>query len=424
MTDSMGDGSAASPQSERPPKRTISRGRRALFIVIALALGLLAAGLLCEATFRVLARVASADEIREGTGASSEPDPRWGWRPVQGSFRLATREFDSTGHVNSLYMNDDPYDPQADGSRTRILVLSDSHTFPVGASVDESWAKRLERGLGEVYAPHEFRCYNASAPGYSMHQYLVRLIDQGPLLEPHYVVVGLSYATDLYDLLPPDHGGWMSGPGLQMARDYFDLDDNGTLVERRWDPDDVAPEQQAGRRNVARAVRSVLSNLATFRYLRRSSLALFVGSKVKLGGQSLWPNMEVVVEREIAPGHEYGWRLFCALLERIQQESRALGAELIVVGIPYLPQVYDEIWQQTFGGDSRFSPTAANERVRAFCEEQGIVYIETLDALRDAHEQTGRWMHHRRDAHPTPEGHEVIARTVLEAEVFVPRAKQ
>jgi lysophospholipase L1-like esterase len=373
---------------------------------LTLAISAGAAFTLCEGLFRVLEWRESLSAVE--AGELHEPDPRWGWRPSVGGFRRATSEFDVTGQINELHMNDAPVNAAEEARLTRLLVLGDSHTFAIGASMEQTWVKVLERRLDEQAGADRFRCYNAAAIGYNLHQYLLRLIDQGPLVRPHYVVVGLSYATDFYDLLPPDRGGWVYG-GLK-ARDYFDFDEAGRLVERHSEPE--AREEPAGA-NPARTVRGVLDNFATFRFLRRSKLALFIGSHVRFGGQSMWPNMEVVVEREISPRHDYQWQLALALLKRIHEETRRLDAELIVVGVPYLAQVYDDIWAVTFGGDERYNRTAATARVREWCESEGIAYVETLDAFQDRIRESGRWLHFPKDAHPTPEGHELIAETLL-----------
>jgi lysophospholipase L1-like esterase len=315
-------------------------------------------------------------------------------------------------------MNDmAPYDAAADAGATRILALGDSHTAAVGVSGHETWVAQLERRLNETQPSARFVCHNAAAVGYSLHQYLTRLLDQGPVVAPHYVIVGFSYATDLFDLLPPDRGGWIYG--AKLARVYWDLD-QGKLVEKYWASD--APSGAApAPRSLALSLRSFLEHFATFRYLRRSPLALTIGARVRPGGQSLWPNMEVIVEREPNPELQYQWELALALLRKLDEEATRLGAKLIVVGIPYLPQVYDDIWDATFGGDARFSPTAASERVSRFLAAEGIAYVEARDAMREYVREHGRWVHHRRDGHPTAEGQAVIAEAVLAAHLVEPR---
>jgi hypothetical protein len=398
----------------------IPQSRRRIFGLIAFGLAFLVAGMLVEGIFTVLERIGQSGSFREGDGGRWARDSRWGWKATPGTFRKVTPEFDVTGNINRLFMNDYPFDADADRSKIRVMVLGDSHTFATGASMEDTWPKVLERGLNLKYGAGSFRIYNASTIGYSLHQYLLRLIDQGELLRPHYVVVGLTYVSDLYDLLPPDHGGWLFDDGA--ARDYFDLDDSGELVEKHWDPSTRDGEVDSDRKppSIARRIRGFGSHFATFRYLLRSKLFLFIGTHIRIGEESLWPNMEVVLEREVSPRHEYQWRLARALLLRIRDESRRLGAELIVVGIPYLPQVYDEVWEATFGGNPAYSRVAAIERVTAWCASNGITYVDTLDGYRESTKRLGRWLHHRKDAHPTAEGHQVIAETVLDAGIIQP----
>src|SRR5262249_23747225 len=155
-----------------------------------------------------------------------------------------------------------PFDAQADAEATRILALGDSHTLAVGASRDETWVKRLEVQLGAKWPDKRVRTYNAGCSGYSVHQYLLRLIDQLPLVKPHYVVVGFAYASDLYDLLPPARGGWTYGETLE--RDYFDFDEDGKLVERHSNPA-ATGNDAAGEKHASNTVRQFLDNFATFR---------------------------------------------------------------------------------------------------------------------------------------------------------------
>lgn len=392
---------ARTRNSQAAPRGRLSVGRKVGFIAGTLAAAGIAAGIFSEAVFRVV-EARAGKVVFEGSADWYAPNARWGWHAKPGWFRNSTPEFEVSGVVNADYMHDAPIDRTADAKSTRILALGDSLTFAIGAKAEETWAKVLERKLNSR-KNGTFRTYNAAGVGYNLHQYLLRLIDQGPALRPHYVVVGLSYATDLYDLLPPDRGGWIYGNELE--RDYFDFDHNGRLTLRHW-----TPGQNDGAK--VDSLRQVLGNSATFRVLRRSPLALYIGGRVRIGGKSLWPNMEVIVEREVSAAHEYQWRLAEALIEQMSAESRRLGAELIVVGVPYLPQIYDEVWNITFGGNERFNRAAAGERVAKFCAKRGIVYVETLDEFRRRATASGRWLHYRKDGHPTPEGHELIADVV------------
>lgn len=415
MSNSAGATTAPNSQAARAGR---PRRRRWTFRLLALSLSLLLAFGLTEAFFRVLEWQARRQYAYEGRGGQWLPDARWGWRPSPGPFRETTSEFSVVGNISDLFMNDRPILP-ADSKRTRILALGDSHTYAVGASWNETWPFQLEEMLNNskpAESPERFRVYNAGCIGYSLHQYLHRLIDQGPLVKPHYVIVGVSFATDLFDLLPPDHGGWAYGEGLE--RDYFDFDAQGTLVSKHWKP--TAAGATASAASQAAGLRQFLGNFATFRYLRRSKLALWVGSKVRIGGQSLWPNMEVVVEKVISPEHEYAWKLAYALLLRMRDEAKKQGAELIVLGIPYLPQVYDDVWQVTFASNPNYDRDAGPKRLAAWCMQNQIRYVESCDLLRERSKAAGRWLHYALDAHPTPEGQKVLAETLYTSHAFKP----
>jgi lysophospholipase L1-like esterase len=401
-----------------PPKR--SRARRLLARVATLLASLLFCALVVEGAFRVLSERELAKSYHHGVGGVFEREPRWGWRPTRGEFEIGSSEFVMKGSVNALFMNDVPPDPEADRARTRVLALGDSHTYAVGASMEETWPKVLERELDAQSPGHEFRTYNAGMVGYNLHQYLLRLIDQGPIVKPHYVLVGLAYATDLYDLTPPDRGGWAYG-WPDQPRDYFDFDGSGALTERHWTPPAPGAGPSADDRETASTrARRLLSNFATFRYLWRSNLALRAGANLRLDGRSLWPNMDVIVSEHLDEQQQYQWRLAEALIVRLKQESDRQGARMVLVGIPYLPQVYDEIWQMTFAGKPGYSPTIAIERMRAFCQQNGIDYVDTRDAIRERVGSAGHWLHYRKDAHPTPEGHAVIAHTIAQAGLIKP----
>lgn len=410
---------SSAPSKPAPPSPQMRRRQRRAK-VLALVVSLTFSAIMLEGVFRFIEHGEIGKEYHRGEGGLPLPDARWGWKMSPGAFEQGTSEFSVVGDVNAMFMNDDAVDLAADKAKTRVLALGDSHTFAVGVSKDETWAKVLQRDLVTATGK-PFRVYNDGCSGYNLHQYLLRLIDHGPTLRPDYVVVGFSYATDLFDLLPPEHGGWTYGAPTQ-PRDYFDFDAAGVLEERHWLPPEEGATGPGKTVSGAMLVRGFANNFATVRYLRRSKLALFIGSHVTVGGQSLWPNMDVVVEKDVGPGREYTWRLAKALLLKMKVESDKLGAKLVIAGIPYLPQVYDEVWGSTFGGNEKYSKTAAIERIRTFCDANGIRYVDTLDALHDRAQKAGHWLHHKHDAHPNREGQEVIAEVIAASGALPPIA--
>jgi hypothetical protein len=228
----------------------------------AVAIGLLMGLVVMEGGFRYLESLDNAKRGMEGA-CGQLFDDRWGWKLPPGNCRVRDPEFTASISTNSLWMNDEPYQPGADDAKTRILALGDSHTQAVGVNTMETWPKYLQRDLNARFGEGRFRVYNAGTGAYNVHQYLLRLIDQGPVVKPDYVVVGFGYASDLYDLLSPEHGGWAFFSTL--PRTYFDFDANGTLVEKHWAPPSEGAEAPPAPVDQARAVRAFLEKFATFR---------------------------------------------------------------------------------------------------------------------------------------------------------------
>src|SRR5262245_14523296 len=162
--------------------------------------------------------------------AENVPDPQLGWLPKPGNYRHVTPEFDIPISVNSLNMNDREYGPADLVSTNRILVVGDSHTFAIGASPSQTWSKLLEARL----FPGRKNGFvaNAAVIGYSVGQYLERFRGLKEKFRPSLVLVGFSMATDLYDLMPPDHGQFVYGGNA--GRVYFDLEPNGELIEKKY----------------------------------------------------------------------------------------------------------------------------------------------------------------------------------------------
>jgi hypothetical protein len=206
----------------------VSKERTIVLRLAALLIGLLIALGIAEVVFRVLERREAALFAYEGSGGLWIPDTRWAWKPAPGWFRVRYPEFVAEGNVNEHFMNDVPVDPVADAALTRIYAVGDSHTFATGVSQPDTWPKQLERLLNRD--ARRYRVYNAGTTGYNMHQYVLRVTDQGPIVKPNVVIVAVTFASDFFDLLPPDHGGWIHGESLE--RNYFDFDERGELVER------------------------------------------------------------------------------------------------------------------------------------------------------------------------------------------------
>jgi hypothetical protein len=149
---------------------------------------------------------------------------------------------------------------------------------------------------------------------------------------------------------------------------------------------------------------------ALYRRLRSSSVALRIASAWHPLGDSLWPGPDTAMKKVLSAEEQYRWDLVAAVLARLRDEARAIGCQVVVVLLPYLPQVYDDVWRDSFGRrPQEYDRWIASERMRSLCERAGIGFVDTTPRLVDESRRRGRRFHFADDRHPTREGHVLIA---------------
>jgi len=148
--------------------------------------------------------------------------------------------------------------------------------------------------------------------------------------------------------MPPGQNGFVFAN--DTGRVYFDLDSRGKLVEI----DDLAGEtlNLSGDELplTARMTRWISGHSILFQRFKRSRLAMWLAVHYgTFSGCNLWPGGETVLRRELQDLDAYRWALFEKVLHQLGEEARESGREVMRVNIPYRPQVYDEVWQASFG---------------------------------------------------------------------------
>src|SRR5262245_16647459 len=279
----MREGDPSQAGQHVPSTRRV-RVLAALLVVLALCLMLVVA--------EWVARALEPKQVIHGY-TSYPRDPELGWTPPIGKATVTTHEFTAHYDVNELGMNDEPVSA-AEKPPVRLLALGDSHTFAVGVDWDEAWPNVLE-GLLRGGNGRDVAVYNAGVVGYSLGQYLLRMRQLAPVLDPQLVLIGFSMATDVQDLIPPRMGGFVYGN--PWGRVYFDLDEAGTLIEKRELVGmDVPPSPEASR---GRFLRALTSSFALSRRLKRSRLAMSIAAHLSGRGLSLWQGTETTVLKDL-----------------------------------------------------------------------------------------------------------------------------
>jgi lysophospholipase L1-like esterase len=337
-------------------------------------------------------------------------DPDLGWLPKPGKYKFTTPEYSTDVSINSLNMSDREVTQSDLQSETRILALGDSHTAASGVSTYETWPKRLEARLfpnreGGVV-------WNAAVAGYSVGQYLERFRGLKDRLRPTLVLVGFSMATDLYDLIPPERGGFVYGG--DASRVYFDLSSNGELIEKTYSSTSIGASEMSRKQDISSRIRGFLEGFSLYSRLKRSNLAMWIA--VHLPGRvALWHGLDTALKKELTEDDKYRWLLAERILAKLVSEAQEIETKVAIVNIPYLAQVYDATWAASFGTrPDMYDRWIAGRRLAELCQTIGAIYIDTTDAFVSATRERHKWLHWPQDAHPTPEGQDLIAEVVAD----------
>ncbi len=389
--------------------------RSFLYLLIISFLSILIFFVAAELTCRIL---------EPGTAAShaikNVPDPVLGWVPQPGKQHLKTSEYDVVYDINSLGMNDRPVNRPGCHPALKILVLGDSHTFATGVSQEEAWPRLLESRLFKGDCNNGV-VYNCAVIGYGLGQYYLRMKQMEDVLQPDIILIGFSMATDLYDLLPPRMGGFIYGG--DQARAYFDLDQEGNLYRAVYAPVKNPPVPAGpGFRANALLPRLRMEDFALYRRLKTSFLAAWLG--MRMSDEHLFLGSDIAFKKIVGSREIYCWQLTEKLLARFAYEAGTRNRKVILVNIPYLAQVYDQVWKSSYGSmPDKYDRWIGERRLRDVCQRVQIGFIDTTPGFVKKARSGKTRLHYKLDKHPTAEGHKIIADSVaeyLEAELKKP----
>jgi hypothetical protein len=415
-------------------------------------------GLLVLASLALAASGLLAPEFAARLGSErSEGVPRWGDRrtfaflfPLQepligpgGRLRPSVRTWIARSGLDAerrvwfatnrigLRNDEEPDTPPLPGGLT-VLNLGDS--FGIGFGVDQHafLGPLVQRRLVAALR-RPVRVWNAevSDPCYGA-LYLQR---HGAALRPDIVLFGLS-GNDLLQ-------GWL-GCGAQGA---IRLDADGRLRRvarpaarvrfgqwRQWtyprDGDPSIAATAAPPRAPHPALQAVLA-LRSLRALRpppgpersdefRGELTVSGGALVQRGPRKLlfdgFPNLGFAYREELPPAAD-SWAVSLPLLAAMNRTAQERGARFVLVYLPQRHAVQAQDWSVLARrwnlAASDFDLDRERNRLRAFCEEQRITWVDPSEAFR--HAARARNLYLPWDGHFNEAGQALAAKVVAEA---------
>ena len=275
-------------------------------------------------------------------------------RPNQRAFTI-----DKPFHTNSMGFRDDREVPLNKDGEFRIFSLGDSVAVGLGVSVEDTYARQLERLLGGRF--NRVRVINAAVGSYSTWQEVDLLKEKGIHVQPDIAMIAF-YWNDLY--IKPV-------PVVPLDR---------SLSGDRQD--------------------------ATLKYLRlfkRSRLLLFLRERWEILQYRIWPtfewtHQEMIYEGRSSPYLEKAYGEVGESLEEFKSLGKTYGFVPILIILPLPGQVH-----------SLDAPTHMQQRLTAIAKRMGLRTVDLLAPLQRAYATKPDLFIPWDNTHFTPRGHKVVA---------------
>ena len=281
-------------------------------------------------------------------------------------------EYNVVIETNSLGMRDE--EPAAQKTKPRVLLLGDSFAMGYGVERGNIFADKLETDLS-------VEVVNAGTGGYEIIQQPRVLGQYGPVLHPDVVLYALYLGNDL------------------AQNDEWEVRGDGTLhnLVRKY------PVRHPREIKLVRLVRD-------FVYGVRKGRSEKEGEWLPLDGYM------GMCERTLGAAAQKDYADAASLLAKLEEESRRLGAPLLVVMLPYRSMVEPEARASL---ERKVPDLAAkydlSQPARIIGERMAALGIEHFDAtpsLIDEHRRTGQKLFYPIDGHLTAAGHDAVARAI------------
>lgn len=296
----------------------------------------------------------------------------------------------------------------------RILVLGDSFTAALQIPEVETFPKLLEAQLHQQFPQTKFEVINAGVVGYGTDNQLAYFTHEGYRYQPDLVVLAFFVGNDITD---------------NIRYSLYELE-NGELISVKapWRENiGVPPWRQEG--SIFRNIRNFLYVNSRLYSVSIEFLTLAVIQKIPSVASLLISMGFVEITQPIVNiGNVYAlhhvpeeaWTMTEVLISQLNQEIEASGSQLLVAILPDESEVDEKIQKEILESQTRsqdeqaitkFHPTV---QLADILEQQGILYVQLLPALRDYQNKTGESLYYKFDGHWVSAGHHVASQTIVD----------
>jgi lysophospholipase L1-like esterase len=326
-----------------------------------------------------------------------------------------------------------PFRTDAEGFRNNatrndieVAALGDSFTDAQTMPIEAAWTTQLEQ---RIRRPVQ----NYGTAGFGPQQELLVLEDYAARHHPRVVVLAFFAGNDirdaeLFESFQQSHGG-VDRPALGWPiKDIVGRADTWYVVSAFQAAATALMKPPAARDDTAATKATVASSAVASPSFDRGMFTVPVnGHVLRWSFMPPYLNLLNFSERDLAARR--GWTLALEALIAMQRASRRIGAEFVLMFLPFKSQVYLPLLEETFSSDDlanafhfylpdtpappdveRMSRNrlAQNMLMRQFCEEANIPFLDMTAPLQ-ARVEAGENMFFPDDSHLNEAGEAEVA---------------
>lgn len=295
---------------------------------------------------------------------------------------------------NSLGCRDRPFARQDD----YVLLLGDSLTWGY-VPLEQTWGATLDQLIGS-------RVLNCGVGGYGpRHERRKMEVVVAKAGRPRLVIVGYAPGNDLLD----DY----LYPGRTVIDGY--MINKVTLTDAVHGDRQVSSDEQLQARldsffqrkpvGLIDGVKAFIEeHSAVYHRLRKSKVLRRAASRFGLADAPppVLDGFEAFLPIDSYPWLDKAWEEHLANLRQLNSAVESIGANMLVVMLPYPPQVYESVRPQELHLDWEYP----NRRLAKFFEDEHIAYVDVLPEFREyARRNGGSRIRHHEDLYWPDDGH-------------------
>ena len=362
--------------------------------------------------------------------ACCEYDPLLGWRHVPNRIaKIVTCDCEVLERFNSRGVRGPEYPIEKNDGEYRIVILGDSFAEGYCVEFEELFSEVMKRRLIER-ARRQVEVINLGVAGYSTDQELLLFQTEGKLYRPDLTIL-MFHDNDVWSNRQAFYPSWGRGHKPLFQLEMGELHLTNVPIRSPDDPADLPPvDPSPVEVALLKRIKGTMadhSHLYGFVRERIKNTASFYSVAIKLGiADPPEPDDTITVPKEYGvyrrldtPEVEAAWQLTAALLAKLEQETSAIGSELLVFYVPMVAVVYASEWdrmRRNYGlDDEDWNIERVERQLSELSERLGIELLDPLESMRaNAPAQGGEHLYFELDRHWNRVGHRWVGQMLAD----------